>query len=45
MISVCLADQVFPDQNHKLKYVLRRAFSIANNHFHSQPGILKVGEL
>jgi alanyl-tRNA synthetase len=41
MIVVCLADQVFPDQNHRLKFVLRRAFSIANNTFQAPPGILK----
>jgi len=41
MITVCLADQVFPDQNHKLKFVLRKVFSIANTNFNAPPGLIK----
>ncbi len=42
MITVCLGDQVFPDQNHKLKFVLRKVFSIANTNFNAPPGLIKV---
>eukprot|EP00088_Acartia_fossae_P031683 TRINITY_DN3250_c0_g1_i5.p1 TRINITY_DN3250_c0_g1~~TRINITY_DN3250_c0_g1_i5.p1 ORF type:complete len:981 (-),score=194.12 TRINITY_DN3250_c0_g1_i5:341-3283(-) len=41
MIVVCLGDQVFPDQNHKLKYVLRKAFNIANNTFKAPHGLVQ----
>lgn len=41
MITVCLGDQVFPDQNHKLKFVLRKCFKLANTTFKCQPGFLQ----
>jgi len=43
MLTVCLADGVFPDQNHKLKNVLRRAQKVSRDVFGVEKGLL--GEL
>ncbi|XP_075226737.1 alanine--tRNA ligase, mitochondrial [Lycorma delicatula] len=36
MCTVALADNMFPDQNHKLRRVLRKALTIAGNDFKAQ---------
>jgi len=41
MITVCLSDKVFPDQNHRLKYVIRRAMSISRETFGIETGMLQ----
>jgi len=43
MLTVCLADGVFPDQNHKLRNVLRRAQKVCREVFGVDKGLL--GEL
>eukprot|EP00092_Neocalanus_flemingeri_P009035 GFUD01009721.1.p1 GENE.GFUD01009721.1~~GFUD01009721.1.p1 ORF type:complete len:799 (+),score=196.05 GFUD01009721.1:226-2397(+) len=43
MLTVCLADGVFPDQNHKLRNVLRRAQKVSREVFGVEKGLL--GEL
>merc|ERR1719285_691524 len=41
MITVCLGDQVFPDQNHKLKFILRKSFKLTNTIFKCKTGFLQ----
>lgn len=40
MITVCLADGMIPEQNQKLKGILRKCFSISNNVFQKE-GLVK----
>ena len=40
MLTVCLADGILPDDNHKLRNVLRRAQTIARTAFHCESNLL-----
>ncbi|XP_008196000.1 alanine--tRNA ligase, mitochondrial [Tribolium castaneum] len=41
MVTVCLADAMIPEQNQKLRRVMRRAFLLCENVFNKDSGLLK----
>ncbi|KAK4884555.1 hypothetical protein RN001_000826 [Aquatica leii] len=41
MVTVCLADGVIPDQNQKLKKIMRKVFYLSENVFKKDSGLLK----
>ncbi|XP_017775336.1 PREDICTED: alanine--tRNA ligase, mitochondrial isoform X2 [Nicrophorus vespilloides] len=41
MITACLADGVIPEQNAKLRKIMRRSFAISENMFKKEQGLLK----
>ncbi|XP_063228280.1 alanine--tRNA ligase, mitochondrial [Bacillus rossius redtenbacheri] len=41
MVTVALADGMFPDQNHKLRRVLRKALLVSQQAFNVKKGLLK----
>jgi alanyl-tRNA synthetase len=41
MVSICLADAMIPEQNQKLRRILRRSFVLSENVFKKETGLLK----
>ncbi|KAK9869469.1 hypothetical protein WA026_003224 [Henosepilachna vigintioctopunctata] len=41
MVTACLADGVIPEQNQKLRRILRKCFSLSENVFQKERGLLK----
>ncbi|KAJ8935030.1 hypothetical protein NQ314_013055 [Rhamnusium bicolor] len=41
MITACLADGIIPEQNQKLRRILRKAFLLSENVFNNDRGLLK----
>ncbi|XP_025831649.1 alanine--tRNA ligase, mitochondrial isoform X2 [Agrilus planipennis] len=41
MITACLADGVIPEQNQKLRKIMRKAFSVSEAYFNVENGLLK----